>query len=272
LYPLHIRLGALAISGMSVLLIAGIFAAWVLCQPLLVAAGLGRRTFYSLLCVCVPAGVLGARFMFTLTHRNALALGASANVLTGGSAAMGAIVCIPLAAALYLKLTRRPILPWLDLLTVVWGVMIVFGRLGCFVEGCCYGKPAHGWGGVTFAPGTPAAERFPGVALVPTQIIEAAAGLIMCFVAWRLIRSGARAGLALSWGLVWYGCSRGAVDFLRAYDASSTLGEIHGYAIPISQVCSVLLVLVGAGIGYSLWSRKESRSPPSAGAIQLGRR
>jgi hypothetical protein len=60
--------------------------------------------------------------------------------------------------------------------------------------------------------------------------------------------AGARAGLALSWGLVWYGCSRGAVDFLRAYDASSTLGEIHGYAIPISQVCSVLLVLVGAGI------------------------
>jgi len=259
---------------MSVLLIAGIFAAWVLCQPLLVATALGRRTFYSLLCVCVPAGVLGARFMFTLTHRNALAFGASANVLTGGSAAMGAIICIPLVAALYLKLTRTPILPWLDLLTVVWGVMIVFGRLGCFVEGCCYGKPAHGWGGVTFAPGTPAAERFPGVALIPTQIIEAAAGLIMCFVAWRLVCSGARAGLALSWGLVWYGCSRGAVDFLRAYDASSTLGEVHGYAIPISQVCSVLLVLVGAGIGYSLWSRKESRSPirPSADAIQLERR
>lgn len=257
---------------MSLLLIAGILTAWAVCQPLLAVTGLGRRKFYSLLCVCVPAGVLGARLLFTFTHRHALASAASTHVLTGGSAAMGAIVGVPLAAALYLKWAREPILPWLDLLTVVWGVMIVFGRLGCFVEGCCYGKPAHGWGGVTFAPGTPAAERFPGMALIPTQLIEAAAGLILCLVAWRLVYSGARAGLALSWGLVWYGCSRGLVDFLRAYDASSILGVFHGYAIPISQVGSVLLILGGAGLGLSLWSRKASRSPirPSADAVQLG--
>jgi prolipoprotein diacylglyceryltransferase len=94
----------------------------------------------------------------------------------------------------------------------------------------------------------------------------------MCLVAWRLVYSGARAGLALSWGLVWYGCSRGLVDFLRAYDASSTLGEFHGYAIPISQVSSVLLVLIGAGIAFGLRSRRENRHPvrPRSDAMQLG--
>lgn len=48
-----------------------------------------------------------------------------------------------------------------------------FGRVGCFLAGCCYGIPAPaGWLGVTFPAS--AVEAPSGVPLLPVQLYEAA--------------------------------------------------------------------------------------------------
>ena len=50
-----------------------------------------------------------------------------------------------------------------------------FGRIGCFMAGCCYGIPTEGPLGITFTHSIVAPN---GVSLLPIQLIEAGANVI----------------------------------------------------------------------------------------------
>ena len=60
----------------------------------------------------------------------------------------------------------------LDVMAVVTCIVHGFGRIGCFMAGCCYGKPTESIFGVTFT--NPACQAEPlFTALHPTQLYEA---------------------------------------------------------------------------------------------------
>src|SRR5215471_17085213 len=82
-------------------------------------------------------------------------------------------IAVVLAAALLLLLLRRPILPYLDLTILGVGTFLAFGRVGCFMVGCCHGRPNR-WG-VSYSAGHAAAgftHFYVGVRLFPIQLVE----------------------------------------------------------------------------------------------------
>jgi hypothetical protein len=54
-------------------------------------------------------------------------------------------IVVMVVVAFLLWLLRQPILPYLDLTILGVGAFLVCGRLGCFMVGCCHGRP-HRWG------------------------------------------------------------------------------------------------------------------------------
>ena len=62
----------------------------------------------------------------------------------GGVAAAVAVILV------YLKYYKLPIRSLLDITAVGLMLILVFGRIGCFLNGCCYGKPTSHFWGVTF--------------------------------------------------------------------------------------------------------------------------
>jgi hypothetical protein len=107
------------------------------------------------------------------------------------------------ATALALAATGQPVARGLDLAMLGIGTFLTFGRLGCFLVGCCHGRRArwgvrYGWQHANRS----LPKRWVGMTLFPIQLVDAAASAL-----------GVAAGTALVWsarppgsGLVAYVC------------------------------------------------------------------
>ncbi len=118
--------------------------------------------------------------------------------------------------ALLLIVLRQPILPYLDITVLGVGVFLACGRVGCFMAGCCHGRP-HAWG-VCYraehaAAGFPA--YFVGVRLFPIQLVESLWAWSIVIAGSVLVLGGSQPGTALATYLVVYGIGRFCFEFLR---------------------------------------------------------
>ena len=119
---------------------------------------------------------------------------------------------------------RRPrrYLPVADMFVVALSLGHVFGRLGCFLEGCCYGRPtAVPWG--VSLPALADQGGFAEVPLHPTQLYEAfGEAAIFAFLAFHVlakIRAGRYAyGTAFYGYILLYSALRFLVEFFRGDD------------------------------------------------------
>ena len=123
-----------------------------------------------------------------------------------------------------------------------------FGRVGCFLAGCCYGIPAPaGWLGVTFSQALLAPN---GVALVPVQLYEAAGCLLLFLLLDRLARRGWSGGQLLPVYLSLYGAFRFLLEFLRGDGA-------RGFWGPLSTSQWVALATLAAALPVLLWQQSQ---------------
>jgi phosphatidylglycerol:prolipoprotein diacylglycerol transferase len=91
-----------------------------------------------------------------------------------------------------------------------------FGRIGCFLAGCCYGIPYRGLGAVVFRRAIGGAPN--GVALFPVQLLEASLNVAIFLILLRVSKksaSGLRLALAYA-GM--YAIVRFVLEYLR-YDS-----------------------------------------------------
>ncbi|MGA2510203.1 MAG: prolipoprotein diacylglyceryl transferase [Candidatus Acidiferrales bacterium] len=182
----------------------------------------------------------------------------SAGTFYGGI--LGGIVWV----VLYAHFQKMPFLGILDLGAAPVALGHSIGRVGCFVAGCCYGKPTSLPWAVTFT--SPVAARIAGtplnVSLHPTQLYEAAAEFLnFLFLVW-LGTKQRFTGQLVGTFFILYGIERGAIEFVRG-DPGRTL-MFHD-TVSLMQIVSVALIITGA----LLWwrgLRGAAPIPPVAAA------
>ena len=106
----------------------------------------------NILIYSLIAGVIGARAFYVIHHLSQFE-GDFLSVFAtwrGGLEFYGGIILAVPVIIIYLSYRKLPILPYLDLLAI--GIMagLAFGRIGCFLNGCCFGKPTELPVGVRF--------------------------------------------------------------------------------------------------------------------------
>ena len=98
-----------------------------------------NAALYSLI-----TGVVGSRLFYVVHHfdqfqgRGTLALFA---VWNGGLELLGGVIPAIVVIFFYLRYHKLPIRKYLDILAIGLMLALVFGRIGCFLNGCCFGKP-----------------------------------------------------------------------------------------------------------------------------------
>jgi phosphatidylglycerol:prolipoprotein diacylglycerol transferase len=136
----------LTVKSYGVLMTAGFVAAIYIIRRL--SRGMGENAehittaaLYSLI-----AGVVGARVFYVIHYfgqfrgRGVLAIFA---VWEGGLELFGGVLLAILVIVVYLRTQKLPVRRYLDILAVGLMLALVFGRLGCFFNGCCFGRPAN---------------------------------------------------------------------------------------------------------------------------------
>lgn len=97
-----------------------------------------NAALYSLI-----AGIAGARIFYVVHHPEFFQNGFISffKVWEGGLELIGGVVLAILVIFLYLIYHKLPVRRFLDILAVGLMLALAFGRIGCFLNGCCFGKP-----------------------------------------------------------------------------------------------------------------------------------
>jgi phosphatidylglycerol:prolipoprotein diacylglycerol transferase len=103
-------------------------------DPQLVTNG----ALYSLI-----GGVAGARLFYVVHYLDRFRAHPVAVffIWEGGLEFLGGVVVAITIIFVYLRYHKLPIRRYLDILAIGLMLGIAFGRIGCFLNGCCYGKP-----------------------------------------------------------------------------------------------------------------------------------
>jgi len=111
-----------------------------------------NAALYSLI-----AGVVGARIFYVIHHFDQFQgrLSAMFAIWQGGLELLGGVVLSITVIFIFLRYHKLPVRRYLDTLAIGLLVALAFGRIGCFLNGCCFGKPAN----------LPWAVRFPYASL-----------------------------------------------------------------------------------------------------------
>ncbi len=133
-------------------------------------------------------------------------------------------------------------------ITVIGGALgHVFGRLGCFSAGCCYGVPTELPWGIKFPFHGGKPHPFSDIFVHPTQIYEAILNLLNFLILLLIWRKKQFDGQILSLYLINYGIIRFAIEFLRNDGGRGYLIESSSkfLSLSIPQLISILLIITG---------------------------
>jgi phosphatidylglycerol:prolipoprotein diacylglycerol transferase len=176
-------------------------------------------------------------------------------VWKGGLVFYGGLIGATLAGVLYARLKRIPLWKLADTIAPSIALGYVFGRIGCLMNGCCYGLACNLPWAITFPTVSNGAP--PGVPLHPTQIYDSLLSLLLyAFLAW-LYRRKKFDGQVFAAYLIGYPLLRSFVEIFRGDYPQHYLG---GWATP-AQVISMGIVLVGVTLWIVL-SRKRPAVRP----------
>jgi len=226
MYPVLFEIGPITIRSYGVLVAAGFAIGFALLY-----SEAKRKNFYpekildlEFLMLCF--GVIGARLLHVIVNfgyyrSNPLEI---LFVWRGGLAIYGGIIFAVAACWIFIARKGMPVLKTADFIIpyVVLGQSI--GRIGCFFNGCCYGKPMN------------ALQNY------PTQIYAALA-LVLIFVILKIAQKKSFfAGYIFMLYLVLYSVQRFFIDFFR--------GDTPHYYLNLtaSQLISIAILVFAFGV------------------------
>jgi phosphatidylglycerol:prolipoprotein diacylglycerol transferase len=136
----------------------------------------------------------------------------------------------------------------MDLVIPTAPVGICLGRLGNFINGELFGKPADVPWAMVFPQGGPVPRH-------PSQLYEAFfEGLLLFVILWFYKDRKKRDGDVFALFLILYGLFRTFCEFFRLPDAQ--LGFVLG-PLSMGQVLSLIMVLIGIGLKFFLFPLLE---------------
>jgi phosphatidylglycerol:prolipoprotein diacylglycerol transferase len=126
---------------------------------------------------------------------------------------------------------------------VILGIGVT--RVGCFLAGCCFGRPTTCALAVHFPAEAPASLAFGGRAVHPTQIYASAAGFAIFGLLLLAERRPSGRGATFGRFLALYGIARLVEDAFRYYEPSQVvLGLSNNQWLSAALVIAGLLVMV----------------------------
>lgn len=200
------------------------------------------RIFDCLLALLI-AGLIGGRLLFVLiNHEYYFRYPFKALMLReGGMAIHGAIGAAIIAGIIVCRVRKLSFWNLSDLFAPYIALGQSIGRIGCFLNGCCYGKPVSSGPGVTFPGDT--------VSRIPTQIYSSLGLLLIYILLIEMRKNRPFNGYVFCKYLILYGLFRFFMDFYRD-DNPAVLG-----LLTLSQIISVAILVSGVVIYWVRVSR-----------------
>lgn len=243
-------IGPVTIYGYGLMIAIGIIAAYLNTERLAKKSGLDPDPVFNILIIGVGSGIVGAKLLYYITVLDEII--ANPKLLLNfmeGFVVYGGIIFGILGALLYCKKKKLPFLNYLDCAAPSIALAQGFGRIGCYLAGCCYGTQMDSPLSITFTNSAYAPNNVP---LFPSQLVSSAFDFVHFFVLCALLKRNKQPGKIGAFYLIFYSIGRFIIEFFRGDLARGSVGSLS-----TSQFISVFVAIVGIAMVIFL-SKKEN--------------
>ncbi len=196
--------------------------------------------------------VIGSRLAYVFMHWPEYSASPERifKIWEGGAVYYGGFILAFVFGGAYLLIKKIPIIPMLDAIAPIVALGEGIGRLGCFFNGCCYGKATDSFLGIIY-PYDSLCYHYPanysyGTHVWPTPLFQVLGGLLLFLFLTILPRfTKLRNGQLFGAFLVGFGGLRLLVNFFRFYEDSINLWTNNWIAIALITFGIALLLIFG---------------------------
>lgn len=252
------------VYGFGTLVVLGVLAGTLLAARRSRKEGLNPDVIYDLAVWVMLGGLIGARLFYVAEYwgESVTSVSQIFRVWEGGIVLYGAVIGGLITVLLYRVWRPFPLAATLDTLAPSLALGVAIGRVGCFLNGCCYGDVCHiPWLAVRFPAGSvpwhvervqhliPASAPT-SLPLHPTQLYSALDALVLLalLTAYYPIRS--RDGEVFALLMVTYPITRFLIEALRDDETPLWIG------MTVAQIVSLFVFLAGLLVWSTLARRR----------------
>lgn len=271
MHPEILRIGIFSISAWGLTMAISVVLAIIIAVRRAKRMGLSPNVIYDLAIVVVITSIVGSRFFYVVFHLDEFR-GNWISMISpfhgpggfgiAGLSMMGGVLLAIMGVFIYTVVKKLNFFKVGDVIAPTFLLGEGITRIGCFLNGCCFGRPSH-LCGVHFKAG--AAGQYlrefishhpekAGVGLIPTQIIASALGFALFFLLLLLERKRNFNGYTSCLMLILYVLDRFVVDQFRFYESEQVLARIGLITISVNEIA--LLFLLALAIAMFVLGKK----------------
>lgn len=200
---------------------------------------------FNLAFVILISGIVGARLLYVISNIDYYLANPSEIVMLqrGGMSWFGSLFLGALGAVIYLRRKRLNIYEMLDLIIPFVALGQAIGRIGCLLNGCCYGEVSRY--GLYFS--------VHDAVLIPTQMYSSLSLILIFFILRILQERQHKKGDILSAYLALYSIKRFIMEYLRADN------EVIFFGLTPFQLTSIALLLFAIFLKIYLYLYKREK-------------
>ena len=188
---------------------------------------------------CLVGGLLGAKLLYLITKLPEIMANPEnlLDYIKNGFVVYGGIILGIFAGWLYTRRKKLNFWKYFDIVMPEIALAQGFGRIGCFLAGCCYGEETQNVLHVVFHD-SPIAPN--GVQLIPTQVYSSLFNFLHFFVLITIAKKKKADGQIAGLYLIIYSLGRFVIEFFRGDIERGQIGILS-----TSQFISIFIFAVG---------------------------
>jgi len=230
--------------------------------------GIDSNTTMDFVVWMMISSLIGARLAYVFAHWSEYAahpldmispFQSDGSIGVAGLVVLGGVATAVPTAYYFARKRSIPFWKLVDVMMPSLAFGMAIGRIGCHLNGCCFGLPTELPWGIVFPKGSLAAMTFPGLHIHPTQaydfLYNIAIGLILIWFTPRRRYEGELFALFM----LLYGLNRIWVEAVRYYEPSLVPVKVWGVHITGSMVGSALMIALGLFLLLSPQGRRLKR-------------
>ncbi len=249
MHPELFRVGGFVMNSYGAMMALAFISAGIAAHWQFKKRGVKPDFIYPLLIAAVVGGLLGAKIHYLIIHPEQF----PENLLSGrGLVWFGGLFGAVAAVVAVTLVSKQRLAAIMDSGAIAVAMGYTFGRIGCFLRGCCYGTPTDLPWGMSFPEGVPPTPA--GVHVHPTQLYSSLTSLVIfALLAWVIGPRFKREGPLMFAYAVLAGLERFLVEFIRTNEPA---------ALGLTQQQWIAIAVVVVGIVGMWWFGTRGRLRP----------
>lgn len=244
--PVAFSIGGFPIRWYGIMAALGFITALFIINKKKKFAGITTEQLSDQMTLVIFAGILGARAFYVIQNWSIFSANPAEIIRIdhGGLVFYGGFLCAIAVMIAYCTKKKISVVKMMDITAPGLAFGHALGRVGCFINGCCFGKPTTlPWGHV-YQEGTLPHQCYHSTPLHPVQLYETFGNLIMFALLFYYV-GRLKKGIVLSLYLILYGVMRFLDEFLRGDHTEFLFGlftpaqSIGIVLIPIGIACFI---------------------------------